>query len=189
MNANYQYFMMSGYDYVSGKGGGKGGDIIGGGGGGGGQDIIVEEAEDDRAPMDFPTRPMPEMPRPIYSKPIVNDVIDDVSPIESKPISTIGDAALITKDPTTINIYNPEGGTSTTSTESEVTVDANTGKVTTPASKGGARGGGGGIGGGKGKGKGKPSAAPKSAKKAIIPLAAIGIGVAILIFKPFKFLK
>lgn len=179
MNANYQYFMMSGYDYASGKGGGKVGDIIGGGGGGG-QDIIVEEAEEERVPMPMPTRP-------IYSKPMVTDTVDDVSPIESKPISSIGDAAIISKDPTTINIYNPEGGTSTTSTESEVTVDANTGKVTTPASKGGARGGGGGgIGGGKGK---KPSAAPKSAKKAIIPIAAIGIGVAILIFKPFKFLK
>lgn len=177
MNANYQYFMIDGYNYVSGKGGGKGGDIIGGGGsgGGGGKDVILEEMDDVK---------------PIYSKPIVTDTVDDVSPIESKPISSIGDAALETKDPsTTINIYNPEGGTSTTSTESDITVDANTGKVTTPASKGGARGGGGGIGGGKGKGKGKPSAAPKSAKKAIVPLAAIGIGVAILIFKPFKFLK
>ena len=177
MNANYQYFMMSGYDYASGKDGGKGGDIIGGGGGG--QDIIVDELEEERTPM--------PSSRPIYSKPMVTDTVDDVSPIESKPISSIGDAAIVSKDPTTINIYNPEGGTSTTSTESEVTVDANTGKVTTPASKGGARGGGGGIGGGKG--KGKPSAAPKSAKKAILPLAAIGVGVAILIFKPFKFLK
>ncbi len=172
MNANYQYFMLDGYNYVSGKGGGKGGAIIIGGGGGGGGEDLEEIGVDTKAPSE-PS--------------IVDDTIDDVSPIESKPISEIGDASIETKDPsTTINIYNPEGGTSTTSTESEVTVDANTGKVSTPASRGG---GGGGIGGGKGKPKPQPKSATSKGKKAILPLAAIGIGVAILIFKPFKFLK
>jgi hypothetical protein len=172
MNANYQYFMMSGYDYAAGKGGGKVGDIIGGGGsGGGGSEDIEEVSIDSKAPS------LPS---------IENDTIDDISPIDSKPISTIGDASIISKEPTTINIYSPESSTSTTSTESEVTVDATTGKVTTPASKGGAKGGG--MGGSKGK---KGNSAPKKtkAKKAILPLALIGIGVAIIIFKPLKFLK
>ena len=188
MNANYQYFMMNGYNYAAGAGKGSGGDIIGGGGGGGGQDIIVDEMDEEKAPPTPYTKP--SFSKPIYSKPMVSDIVDDISPIESKPISSIGDAAIITKDPTTINIYNPEGGTSTTSTESEVTVDGGTGQVSTPASKGGSKGGGfGGGGGGGSKGKGKGSAAPKAAKKAILPLAAIGVGIAILIFKPFKFLK
>ena len=178
MNANYQYFMMNGYNYAAGAGKGNGVDL-GGGGGGGGQDIIVEEMDVEKAPPTFYTKPSPV--QPIYAKPLA----DNISPIGSKPISSIGDAAIISKDPTTINIFNPSGGSSTTSTESEVTVDGGTGQVTTPASQGGARGGGGGGGGSKGKG----SAAPKAIKKAILPLVVIGVGVAILIFKPLNFIK
>ena len=94
-----------------------------------------------------------------------------------------GGAEEETKEPTL-----PTESPSQAPTESEVTVDGGTGELSTPASKGGARGGGFGGGGGKGKGKGKGKA-PSAGKKAMLPLVALGVGVAILIFKPFKFLK
>lgn len=95
------------------------------------------------------------------------------------PVSAIGDTSIMTKPATTINVYSPDGSTSTTSLADEVTV-SDSGVST--SSKGGGGGGGGSFSPPKPKSK---SSAPTKPKKSFIPLVAIGAGLAILIIKPF----
>tara|TARA_R110000765_G_scaffold274895_2_gene373338 strand:- start:177 stop:632 length:456 start_codon:yes stop_codon:yes gene_type:complete len=102
-----------------------------------------------------------------------------------KPSSNTGDATINTKPATTINIFNPDGQTSSTSLSDEVTVDGDTGESSSTATQGGGSGGGGGGGGG----ASKPKQKSLAKKKSMLPLIVLGAGIAILIFKPFKFLK
>ncbi len=113
---------------------------------------------------------------------IQSPIKQPVSIIESTPtrdpVSAIGDTSIMTKPATTINVYSPDGSTSTTSLADEVTV-SDSGIST--SSKGGG-GGGGGFSPPKPKSN---KTAPTKPKKSFIPLAAIGAGIAILILKPF----
>jgi hypothetical protein len=127
-----------------------------------------------------------------YSQPQKEQIIADsiiTSPIKQPieayeptptrdPVSAIGDTSIMTKPATTINVYSPDGSTSTTSLSDEVTV-SDSGIST--SSKGGG-GGGGGISPSKPKSK---ASTPTKPKKSFIPLVAIGAGIAILILKPF----
>lgn len=128
-----------------------------------------------------------------YSRPQKEQIIQEsiiTSPIKQPiaayeptptrdPVSAIGDTSIMTKPATTINVYSPDGSTSTTSLADEVTV-SDSGIST--SSKGGGGGGGGGISPSKPKSK---ASTPTKPKKSFIPLVAIGAGIAILILKPF----
>jgi hypothetical protein len=130
-----------------------------------------------------------------YSKPQKEQIIQEsiiTSPIKQPviayeptptrdPVSAIGDTSIMTKPATTINVYSPDGSTSTTSLADEVTV-SDSGVSTSSKGGGGGGGGGGGISPSKPKSK---ASTPTKPKKSFIPLAAIGAGIAILILKPF----
>jgi hypothetical protein len=125
------------------------------------------------------TKPTVET-RPLAIDPILDKPITDPI-IETRPAVAIGDTSAPIKDGTTINIFNPDGQTSTTSLSDIVSVDTATGEVETGNTIGG--GGGGGMMGG-GEDSDKQGQVP--IVKTWIPLLVIAVGIGVIILKPIK---
>lgn len=118
--------------------------------------------------------------------PQVNYVQPTSEPITSEdnldqPITTSGDSSTTSDSGTTINIFNPTGTTTGTTTAKDISVDTLTGDVDTGKNVSPVGGGGGFMGGGEEK-----SSAPLVKPKTWIPLLVIAAGIGVIILKPIK---
>jgi hypothetical protein len=160
-------------------------------------------------------KPLEEKPlyeaKPLYERPTYKEVLAEpvkidpaiISPLyEEKPlvldggtVTYVGDTKLPVQEGTTINIFNPDGQTSTTSSSGGISIDGETGETDTEAtdpnagnapSGGGGGGGGGSMGGGGGGGGEKGGQRMRVVQKTIIPLLVIAAGIGVIILKPIK---
>ena len=127
------------------------------------------------------------MSEPAPTSPVIRPTTPvQISPdLDSTPlVNTLGDTQIKPVGGTTINIFNPDGQTSTTTTAEDVALDTLTGDLETGTDIGGGGfGGGGGMGSEGDAGTVEIMAVPV---KTWIPLIVIAVGVAVIILNPFK---
>ena len=133
-----------------------------------------EQLRDERTPTPTPPPPTTQEAR--------DEPTSEPTP---PPTTTTGDTQQETKSGTTINIFNPDGMTSSTTTAQDVSLDTLTGDFETGTDIGG--GGGGGFGGGAMMGEDEVVDGEGQLRiRTWIPLIVIAAGIGMIVLKPFK---
>lgn len=120
---------------------------------------------------------------PVTSIPTTEESKAPSEPEPTPPTTSTGDTQQEAKSGTTINIFNPYGTSSTTTTADDVSVDTLTGEIETGTDGVFGGGGGGGIFGGEGE---DGEEGRQAIVKSWLPLIVIAAGIGVIILKPFK---